>query len=300
MTTTTPDTGGANRLEERLRQDIEKTKRGQRTTLIGTVVLALIMIGYLSWLRGSLVTLLEEETLADIAAAKVRLALPRAKDMAREAMLKKIPETVDRFGEVAEAQLPQVRESFERLILRSVDVTIRQMDTKLDRAMDQTLGARVNGIRQKIRDLTEDEKIAVIEEELGAELRKVIAEANLRDPDWRMMYLVGESQASARLTVRDAIDVFSEKVQAFDAELRRIAETPAEELTRTDREKIALVCSLTAYMESLMWEEGDRILEQAFGAIESVSRQAHEEARRQMEASDPEPAEPPAESETTL
>ncbi len=224
-------------LRQALVVELARVGREKRQTVWVFIGLALFMVTYLTWLYSSLTVLVNESTLAGIVQVKVRKALPEFKGRLGAYLINDVPRLAERGFDLAQANLPEWRGRCED---RAMQITDRAVD-RLDQQLNQLLNEdRLALRRARIQATIDQLKPGGGDAELEAELEQELAKVYTRTCD-------------------DAVGTFQEKLQGFAVELQQLCAVPPERLSPADREKLELVLSATAYLESLFAEEGERL-----------------------------------------
>ncbi len=251
-------------VEAALQKEIDSVKSGMRTTFIGTGILAVVMLSYLTWIYTSINILLDERGLAGQAQVYVRKTMPQLDGRVKEAMLTGLPRAIDRGFDIANARVPDLGEFLTDYVDQKIEKAFRTVDVKLDRELDSRMYAVLKeAVNEKIKHVANHEKRSELEDKLVQEMEEHYRQGAMS----KFLPEIFERWTNVR--TMDAVGVFKDRLQAFDIELQMLCNTPKSKLSQADRERRQMVLCLTAYLESLFAEEGSRIVERIMTVLEA-------------------------------
>jgi len=264
-------------LETALQREVDDMRKAKRNTLVGTGILAVIMLSYLTYMYLAVNILIEEDGLAGQVQGWVRKSLPQAHGRIQAAMLQDAPRWAERGFDVAVAGVPDARAWVETYVDEKVESAFRDFEAKVDAQFAQELTElRQSAIRKKLEAMDSQKARKELEEEMAREFE-------IRYRQEAMSKLLPEFfERWTSVTAAGAMGVIRERLQAFDVELQNLCNQADKDLSPADRDRKEMVLCLAAYLESLFAEEGSRIVERLLYLAESSGKkmQLHFVGRR--------------------
>ena len=188
-------------IESRIRRDIARTKLNTMITAIVGIIVIVVVFSYLSWLVGRLTAELDPVTLARTVAGLAGDKVPEAIKTMEQNLAKRAPENVGRVFDVANEQVPRLREDAEKIaetLLTSV------MDE-----FDERMGGMVEEILEMLDRAQLKEAIQAALEGTPEELEKQIAGMLEADIGVAMDTILNEKFYPAMEKVEERLDRLS-------------------------------------------------------------------------------------------
>lgn len=237
-------------LEAQLRDDIAKTRKQRRNSLVGAVVLAVVMLGYLHFLLYvNIVEILDEKTLSEIVKAQVQQTIPTVQARVGVAMREQAPRLTEEFINRLEAEMPTIRKRVEAKVDETTLAAIARMDEQLDGLFETMLTEKEADIREAMRRLSDPQERMAFEKELD-----------------------GEIEALYRKRARTMVVPYRVAIEETADEMSRLLTADPAKLSEWDRDRRDAVLTMTAYMEILVDRHGDAIARQLKMTARTIGR----------------------------
>lgn len=157
----------ADRVAEKLDDQMRRAKKSQTTSIVIGVILVLFLIGYFSWASSQVRSILQPDSVAQMASEtmvkRIREYRPQIEDAARE----NAPELVDKLvDQMIMRQLPQGRKALQDALLEESDRRLAAMADYIIEEFDRIMDQHEDNVKDMVELLKTDAGMLAFQDQL--------------------------------------------------------------------------------------------------------------------------------------
>ncbi len=168
------------RIESKINGQIERSESAKKTTIGVYVVLLVVVIGYFSWLIGSVKEFTTPEGITDVVVGNAITMIPEARKELAGTITENADEYMNEFIDTGIEQIPRLRGEIERVAVAEVETQLRLADQTLTEFLDFAYANNGEQVRPYVKQLSDAETMEEIEEILYTLLSQPFDHQELR------------------------------------------------------------------------------------------------------------------------
>lgn len=186
--------------------DFQALHKQRRNVAIGSIVLVLVVFGYMTWLWSAVRYIVQPDNLASAMAGFVETSLPDWKRSAKAVVKEEAPKVAKFMGDAVVTQLPPVLRTAVETMVMEYTVEIAGIATKnLNDAFEDMLTGAKEQLRQAATSGVEEEQSAIMARALDQQIEKA-SKADTANPFEEPLALKLEKSQQALTKLNDKLE----------------------------------------------------------------------------------------------
>jgi hypothetical protein len=170
----------AQRIEQRLDQQIAAAERSQKVTIAIGLILIVVLIGYFSWIIGKVKQVIEPQGVVDVAVGYVDEQIPKARQAIVEQVRANSATYIDEAIKTVMARIPDGRQQIEMWAVDRFNELLYELNAQLNEFTDYAIEQQRDTVNEMMALLDTDMEAGALEEQLYETLMEPINTSSLR------------------------------------------------------------------------------------------------------------------------